>query len=368
MDFSQTPFIVIWETTQACDLACVHCRAEAQPAPLPGELTPSEGLALLDQIAELDAAICVLSGGDPLKRQDLLTLIRHGKQRGLRMGTIPAATPRLTEAVVRDLKAAGLDQMALSLDFSTAEAHDRFRGVAGAFAKVMEAAGWAHRASLPLQLNTVISAMNLHDLDALIALVQRLGIVFWEVFFLVPVGRGSAVPALTASQHEDAFAKLYALSLTAPFIIKVTEAMQYRRYRLQRQRAEGIVPPSPNGHARQIGVSAQVVNAGKGHVFISSVGEVCPSGFLPLSVGNIRQTPLAQLYRDAPLMRRLRDPDQLKGRCGCCEFRMICGGSRARAYAMTGDYLAEDPSCAYQPRVDSHAPSQYHSPLDVPAR
>ncbi|HAM39822.1 MAG TPA: radical SAM/SPASM domain-containing protein [Candidatus Omnitrophica bacterium] len=348
MDFSQTPFIVIWETTQACDLACVHCRAEAQPAALPGELTTSEGTALLDQIADLGAAICVLSGGDPLKRQDLLTLIRHGKQRGLRMGTIPAATPRLTEDVVRDLTAAGLDQMALSLDFSTAEAHDRFRGVAGAFAKVMEAAGWAHRASLPLQLNTVLSAMNLNDLEGLIALVQRLGIVFWEVFFLVPVGRGSAVPALTASQHEEVFAKLYELSRRAPFIVKVTEGMHYRRYVLQRQCAEGMAPPSKNGHG-PIGISPQVVNAGKGHVFISSVGEVCPSGFLPLSVGNIRRSPLAQLYREAPLMRQLRDPALLKGRCGCCEFRMICGGSRARAYALTGDYLAEDPSCAYVP-------------------
>ncbi|MBI4353849.1 MAG: TIGR04053 family radical SAM/SPASM domain-containing protein [Candidatus Omnitrophica bacterium] len=350
MNFDGSPFIVIWETTQACDLACAHCRAEAQPLPLPGELTPHEGLNLIDQIAALDAKICVLSGGDPLKRSDLTALIRHGKQRGLRMGTIPAATPRLTESVVRDLKAAGLDQMALSLDFSAAEAHDRFRGVEGAFAKVIEAVDWAHRASLPLQINTVVSALNVRDLDGLIALVQRLGIVFWEVFFLVPVGRGNAVPGLAASQYEEVFARLYTLSRTVPFLIKVTEGMHYRRFCLQRQRAEGFATPSRNGYGPHgsIGISPQSVNAGKGHVFISSVGDVYPSGFLPLSVGNIRQSSLAQLYREAPVMHELRQPNRLKGRCGVCEFRTICGGSRARAYALTGDYLAEDPSCTYQ--------------------
>lgn len=353
LDFSTTPFIVIWETTNACDLACVHCRAQAQPTPLPGELTSEEGLDLVDQVADIGARVLVFSGGDPLKRSDLAALIRHGKDRGLRVGTIPAATPRLTFDVVQILKDAGLDQLALSLDFSTAEAHDRFRGVEGAFAKVMEAVDWAHHAALPLQINTVLTALNLDDLDGLIALVQRLGIVFWEVFFLVPVGRGGAVQGLSAAQHEAVCERLYGVSQTVPFIIKVTEGMQYRRVCLQRQRAEGIAPRSWNGHGPNgsLGVSPQAVNAGKGHVFISSVGEVYPSGFLPLSIGNIRFSPLARLYREAPVMRELRDPEQLKGRCGRCEFRMVCGGSRARAYALTGDYLAEDPSCAYVPAL-----------------
>lgn len=358
------PFIVIWETTQACDLACVHCRAEAQPNPLPGELSPAEGLALIDQVAALQTPILVLSGGDPLKRADLPVLIRHGKSRRLRMGTIPAATPRLTREAVRTLKDAGLDQMALSLDASTAESHDRFRGVPGAFTKTMQAADWAHEAPLPLQINTVMSARNADDVDALIALVERLGIVFWEVFFLVPTGRGADLAGLTAAQYETVFAKLYDLAQRASFMVKVTEAPHYRRYYLQRQlAAAGIDPATLDWHGvelpaalRQvrgpggsIGLAPQSINAGKGHCFVSYKGDVYPSGFLPVSAGNIRETPLAALYRDTSLFQTLRAPELLRGRCGWCEYASLCGGSRSRAYALTGDYLAEDPCCAYLP-------------------
>ena len=357
MDFDQQPFIVIWETTQACDLACVHCRAEAQPYALPGQLTTAEGLDLIEQVAQLGTKVLVFSGGDPLKRVDLLELIRHGKSCGLRVGTIPAATPLLTLEVVRALKDAGLDQMALSLDASTEEAHDGFRRVPGAFQKTMEAVAWAHEAEVPLQINTVISLYNFADMDRLIDVMPRLGIVFWEVFFLVPMGRGAHVAGLSAEQCERVFAKLYNASRTASFVIKVTEGLHYRRYVLQRQRREqgGPIPHALGVHWQgqgpggSIGVSPQTVNAGKGHCFISHTGEVYPSGFLPLSVGNIRAHRLAELYRQAPLFQELRDPALLKGRCGACEFRVVCGGSRARAYAMTSDYLAEDPCCAYQP-------------------
>ncbi len=374
LDFDRTPFIVIWETTRACDLACVHCRATAQPDPLPGELSHAEALALIDQVADMGAPVLVFSGGDPLKRSDLLELVRHAKSRRLRVGTIPAATPRLTREAVFALKDAGLDQIAFSLDASTAEAHDRVRRVPGTFAKVMEAVTWAHEAGIPLQINTVISAANLDDLDRIIALVSELKIVFWEVFFLVPVGRGSDVAGLTAPQYEQVFARLYALSRRADFVIKVTEALHYRRYVARRQmeeRRDGhddqLTAPSASrmlpggaqpmgrhwidrGHGT-IGLAPQTVNAGKGHVFISCTGDVYPSGFLPRSAGNIRQAGLAALYRDAPLFRDLRTPSLLKGRCGVCEFHTICGGSRARAYAMTGDYLAEDPRYAYQPHA-----------------
>ena len=359
IDFDQRPFIVIWETTQACDLACVHCRAKAQPVPPPGELSHEEGLALLDEIADMGTKVCVLSGGDPLTRAELLDLIRYGKARGLRMATIPAATPRLTRPIVHALKDAGLDQLALSLDFSTAEAHDRFRGAPGAFNRVMEAVGWAHQVELPVQINTVISAQNLHDVDQMQALVSHLGIVFWEVFFLVPIGRGALVQGLTAAQYETVFAKLYALEHTAPFVVKATEAFHYHRYRLQRRmeaRQEPAAPPlisrwQGRGPGGSIGRPHEPVNAGKGHCFVSSTGEVYPSGFLPVPVGNVRDHRLGALYRTAPVLRELRDPALLAGRCGACEFRSICGGSRARAYAMTGDYLAEDPCCAYLPEA-----------------
>lgn len=357
MDFSEAPFIVIWETTQACDLACVHCRAKAQPLPLPGELKSEEGLALLDEIAQMGTRVCVLSGGDPLKRADLLDLIRHGKSKGLRMATIPAATPLLTRQVVQALKEAGLDQMALSLDASTPQAHDRFRGVAGAFHKTMEAVRWAHEARLFLQINTVMTQHNFREVDQLIGLVQQLGIVFWEVFFLVPTGRGAWVEGLTAEQYELAFAKLYALEQTVSFVIKVTEAFHYHRYRLQHLRQEdreAAAHPMAGrwqggGPAGSIGRSREPINAGKGHCFVSSTGQVYPSGFLPVPVGNVRDQRLGEIYRTAPVLRELRDPQLLKGRCGACEFKSVCGGSRARAYAMTGDYLAEDPCCAYVP-------------------
>lgn len=364
MDFNATPFIVIWETTQACDLACVHCRASAQPLPLPGELTHEEGRALIEDIAALGTTVCVLSGGDPLKRADLLDLIRHGKSQGLRMATIPAATPLLTRAVVQALRDAGLDQMALSLDASTPEAHDRFRGVAGAFQKTMEAIQWAQGVPLPVQINTVMSRHNLEDVDRLIALVQRLGIVFWEVFFLVPVGRGAQLPGLSAEEYEQVFAKLYDVARRASFTVKITEAPHFRRYDCERRLrdAGGDADAGPSlrdGVERPpIGASPRAVNAGRGFAFVAYNGDVYPSGFLPLSAGNIRSIPLRTIYRLSPLMQALRDPDRLKGRCGLCEYRCICGGSRSRAYAVTGDYLAEEPCCAYQPRASRVVPAQ----------
>jgi len=371
MDFNKAPFIVIWEMTQACDLACVHCRAKAQSLPLPGELSREEGLALLDEIADMGAKVCVLSGGDPLKRTDLPDLIRYGKARGLRMATIPAATPLLTREIVKALKDAGLDQMALSLDASTPEAHDRFRGVEGAFQKTMEAIQWAHEAELPLQINTVMSQHNFNDVDQLIELVRHLGVVFWEVFFLVPVGRGAEISGLSAEQYEQVFAKLYRVARSAPFIVKVTEALHFRRYYYeQRLRELGIdpqqlawngveLPPElrqVEGPRGSIGQAPQAVNAGKGFVFVAYNGEVYPSGFLPLSAGNIRTTSLRTIYQASPIFQALRDPNCLKGRCGACEYRAICGGSRSRAYAVTGDYLAEEPCCAYQPRTSRTVP------------
>lgn len=364
MDFHRSPFIVIWETTQACDLACVHCRAQAQPHPLPGELSTQEGLALIDEVAEMGAKILVFSGGDPLKRGDLLELIRHGKARGLRMATIPAATPLLRREVVQAFKAAGLDQMAVSLDASTPETHDRFRGVEGAFQKTMEAVRWAHEVGLAVQINSVMGRHNVDDLGRLIELVRRLGIVFWEVFFLVPVGRGALLPGLSAQQYEEVFAKLYRVAQDAPFILKITEAPHFRRYWIgERLREEGLDPAQVawngaelprelrriEGPHGTIGQAPSAVNAGKGFAFVAYHGEVYPSGFLPLSAGNVRSTSLAEIYRSSPLFQMLRDPASLKGRCGACEYRHLCGGSRSRAYAITGDLLAEEPCCVYQP-------------------
>ncbi|MBN1586700.1 MAG: TIGR04053 family radical SAM/SPASM domain-containing protein [Candidatus Omnitrophica bacterium] len=364
LDYNETPFIAIWETTQACDLACVHCRAEAQPDPLPGELSVKEGRNLVRQVAEMGTPVLVFSGGDPMKRSDLLDLIRLGKDLGLRVGTIPAATESLTREKVFALKEAGLDQMALSLDAPTAEAHDGFRQVPGTFAITLQAAQWARECGLPLQINSVLSRCNGMYLDSLMEMVEGLGIVFWEVFFLVQVGRGTEQEDLTADEVEAVFAGLYELAARAPFIVKITEAPHFHRYTTARKLKEAGLDPAQVvregvdlpaelrralGPGGSMGRAPSAVNAGKGHLFISSEGEVFPSGFLPLSAGHIRETGLAEIYRNSPLFKQLRDPDLLKGRCGVCEYRSLCGGSRARAYALKGDPLAEDPSCNYLP-------------------
>jgi radical SAM protein len=360
VDYDQTPFLIIWETTQACDLVCRHCRLAAQPERDPCELSTEEGESVLRQAKEMGTPIFILSGGDPLKRRDLHHLIRYGADLGLRMATIPAATPTLTEAAVSELKKAGLSQMALSLDFPTAELHDGFRGVPGAWAKTMEAIGWAKKHDMPLQINTTICRDALPHLDRMIDLVRGLPIVFWEVFFLVPMGRGSELGGLTADECEAVFAKLYRLQKEVSFLVKVTEAPHYRRFVAEQERLEGEMTnrhpgalPSQlvrtEGPGHTIGLAPRGVNAGKGFLFISHLGEVFPSGFLPVSAGNIRHTPLATLYRETELFLKLRDPDRLVGICGRCEYRAICGGSRSRAFALTGNLLASDPWCAYRP-------------------
>ena len=362
--------MVIWETTQACDLACMHCRASAQPLRHPEELTTKEGFKLLADTAQMGTGVFVLSGGDPAKRPDLLDMVREGRRLGLRMGTVPAATPTLSPDLVRDLKQAGLDQMALSLDYPRADLHDGFRCVKGAFDKTLQAAEWAHQNNLPLQINTTLWAGSAPHLSEMAELVDRLQAVFWEVFFLVPVGRGEALDGIEARRCEELFAILHEVQKKSHFILKVTEAPHYRRYVAQREAGDQAARPAQGqqashgmvsmpemlrrseGPGHTIGFAPHGVNAGKGFVFVSHLGEVYPSGFLPMSAGNVRAQGLAEIYRNAPLMRELRDPDLLHGRCQRCEYRTICGGSRSRAYALTNDYLATDPWCAYQPQRD----------------
>lgn len=363
VDFARAPFLVIWETTQACGLACRHCRASARPFRDVRELTTAEGCRVLDEIADMGTPLVVLSGGDPLNRPDLAALVRHGKSRGLRVATIPAATEALTPAVLQELAAAGLDQVALSLDYPRAALHDDFRGVAGAFDRSLQAARWAREIGLPLQVNTTVAAETAPYLEEMAALVEELGVVFWEVFFLVPTGRGSVLSGLAPEQHERVFDLLYRTQKKGRFIVKVTEAPHYRRHVAQRERAaeRGAARPAgpvampsilttSEGPGHTVGLAPRGVNAGNGFLFVSHRGEICPSGFLPLSVGNVRTLGLAEAYRDSDLFRSLRDTERLQDRCGRCEFRSICGGSRARAFAVTGSLFASDPWCTYEPR------------------
>jgi AdoMet-dependent heme synthase len=361
LDFALTPFVAIWEVTQSCDLMCRHCRAEAMSKRDPRELSTEEGCALLDAIRSMGTEIMILSGGDPIKREDIFDLIRHGAGIGLRMATIPAATPALTLEIVRKLKDAGLSQMALSLDGPDSESHDTFRGVPGAFDLTMKGAGYARSAGLPLQINTTFGAHNIDRFDEIASLVRELGVVFWEVFFLVPMGRGRLLRQLKASQYEELFGKLYRFSKGVDFIVKITEAQHYRRYVMEQEmkkRPEGAGTGGVSlpdrltrdfGPGGSIGLAPKGVNSGNGFVFISHIGDVYPSGFLPIPCGNVRNESVVDIYRNSPLFRKLRDYGMLKGKCRLCEYRNVCGGSRARAYAVTGDYMQSEPYCAYIP-------------------
>ncbi|HLG18441.1 MAG TPA: TIGR04053 family radical SAM/SPASM domain-containing protein [Bdellovibrionota bacterium] len=353
LDFSVAPFLAIWETTQACDLVCKHCRAMAQPLRSRNELTTDEGKNLLDQVADMGTRIMVLSGGDPVKRPDLFELIAHGKKRDLRMGTIPAAAPTLTRELIRNLKKTGLDQVAFSLDFPRAELHDEFRGVPGAFDRTIEATHWAHEFGIPLQINTTIMASSLPYLKEMGELAIRLGTVFWEVFFLVPTGRGNALQHLNSEMCERAFETLYELNRAHDFVLKVTEAPHYRRYVCEREGGITSTRTMPAqlrraiGPGGSIGLAPKTVNSGNGFMFVSHEGELFPSGFLPIRAGNIRTDRLADVYRNSRLFFDLRNPKLLIGNCGGCVYRSICGGSRSRAYAVNGNYLGGEPWCTF---------------------
>jgi radical SAM protein len=378
VDFDKTPFVAIWETTRSCDLACRHCRAEAIPHALPGELTTDEGKKLLDELASMGTPICVLSGGDPAKRADLPDLVRHGNELGMRMATIPAATPLLTRELVVGLKDAGLAQMAVSLDGPTAEIHDSFRQTPGAFDLTMRGIGYANDIGMPLQINTTFSGHNWQRFDEMADLVRQINPVFWEVFFLVPTGRGKDLDQMNGEQFEELFGKLAAVGHQVSFIVKITEAPHYRRYLMQRRAKDDVAidshphsahagsghPHDERGslpeHMRRdfgpggsIGLAPKGVNSGNGFIFVSHDGDIFPSGFLPLTCGNVKTDSVTEVYRNHKAFRELRDPDLLKGKCGICEYRYICGGSRARAYAMTGDYLEDEPFCVYVPQGDA---------------
>jgi AdoMet-dependent heme synthase len=370
LNYDEAPFLAIWEITQSCDLACKHCRAAAQPIPHPDQLTTEEGKALIDQISDMHVPIFVFTGGDPLKRQDIYELIRYACSKDVKVAVTPSATPLLTREAIFKMKEAGAVRLGISLDGSSPEIHDNFRGLPGAWARTVQAIEWAGEAGLPIQVHTTISRHNANDLDNLCAFFEKQNIVMWNVFFLVPVGRGQLDDLLTGEEFEQVFGKIYELSHRVNFQIKTTEAMHYRRYLLQHKLEErqfaghgqghpGTMPraaeyepgaPTADPMARTHGWATRRVNDGKGFVFISHVGNVYPSGFLPIHAGNIRETSLSDIYRNAPIFKALRNTGRLEGKCGACEYKEICGGSRARAYALTGDPLAQEPCCTYQPK------------------
>lgn len=358
IDTSQRPFVLVWELTQACELACKHCRAEAQPQRHPDELTTEEGKRLLDQASEFgENQLVVLSGGDPLYRDDTFDLIEYGVDQGLQMTLTPSGTASLTPDRIQDLADSGLRRLALSIDGASPEAHDGFRKEKGSFRQTVEAARAANEAGLPLQINTTVCAETVEQLPQLRDLVADLDAVLWSVFFLVPVGRGQVLDPVTPERADRVMEWLTDVNDEAEFGIKTTEAPHYRRVAMQRRRSATEKPDS-DAIGRRTGITA-----GDGFAFVSHTGEMYPSGFLPKAAGNVRSDSLVDLYRDSPLFEELRDPEALKGKCGACEFRNVCGGSRSRAYATTGDPLESDPLCPYVPEgYDGPLPEQ--SPAD----
>jgi radical SAM protein len=353
--FARSPFIAIWETTRACALACVHCRASAIPRRNPRELTTEEGVALLDRIAAFGdpPPLVVFTGGDPLRRPDITTLVAEGTRRGLVVSLTPSGTAAATESRLRALKDAGLARLAVSLDGAAAVTHDAFRRVRGSHRHTLRIIEHARARGLPLQINTTVCRQTVGELPALLEQVTEFGVQLWALFFLIPVGRAQADQALDANEIEEVLRWAARAQRRVPFGIKTTEAPQYQRVVGQ---GMPLTLPSPlRGEGEGRMRAGRAVTDGNGFVFVDHVGNICPSGFLPLIAGNVRRDDLVAIYREHPLFLSLRDPDRLGGRCGRCEWRHRCGGSRARAYAQGGGPLAEDPGCPYQPAARERA-------------
>jgi len=366
VDFGRTPFTVAWEITRACALKCVHCRAEAQPRRDPRELTTEEGLRLIDDIHDIGKPILIITGGDPMMRRDVYEFISYAAARGLRVALSPSATKLVTRRALEKANEAGVLRTHISLDGSSAEIHDAFRQAPGSFQRTIEIMDDLAELGMSLQVGTSVSRYNLGDLPNIMELVTKYKAVMWNLFFLVPTGRGQTEDLISPEEHEEVFQWMYDIARTAPFDVRSTAAMHYRRVVMQRRRAEQeesqrqaepagsrrgrFITGAGYSFADGLGQSGMKgVNDGNGFAFIDHIGNVCPSGFLMMPAGNLRKQSFIDIYRDSPLFQELRDYTKLKGKCGLCDFRDVCGGSRARAFAMTGDYLESDPYCAYVP-------------------
>lgn len=355
-DTEHSPFILFYEVTRSCDLACVHCRACAQTQAHPNELSHELSKSLLDQIATFPfKPLVVLSGGDPLKRHDIDQLIEHGTGLGLNMSMSPACSPLASATTMRRMKKAGLKRIAISIDGADARTHDTHRGVVGSFDEALRMIRDAGEIGLPVQVNTTIGPHNVHQVEDIARLLTSRNIVLWATFFLVPVGRGRHQERITPHQYEAIFEKLYRHSMVQPYAIKTTEAPFYRRFLLQR----GTNPQQGMMRA-PLGI-----NDGKGVIFVSHTGDIYPSGFLPKKCGKFPLDSVVDVYQNQKVFKQLREEESLEGKCGLCEYRKVCGGSRARAYALTGNYLAQEPDCAYQPMGASNRTLTDTNDLDV---
>lgn len=361
LDLARRPILVFWETTRACELACRHCRASAIPHPLPGELSTEEGERFLASLTGFGRPhpVLVLTGGDVLMRADLPRLASLARALGLPVAVSPSVTPRLQSSHLAPLRRAGVKVASLSLDGAGPATHEGLRGVDGHFQATLEALRLLRAQGFTVQVNTVVRPENVEELPEIAALVQEAGASIWEVFFLIRVGRGLQLADLTPAENEDVCHFLVDASRYG-FIVRTVEAPFFRRvvawrqeerpcetgplyHRLVERLHRLLGPPRTTSRAQTKGT-----RDGKGIVFVGHDGQVYPAGFLPLAIGNVREHDLVDLYRDDPVLQEIRAA-RFKGRCGACEYADLCGGSRARAYAVSGDPLGEDPACLYVP-------------------
>ncbi len=338
----QSPMLVFYELTQACDLVCAHCRACAQRQRDPNELDTAQSKRLIDQLSEFPIPpMLILTGGDPLKRSDIFELINYAVASGIYVSITPSATPLVNRDSIERLREAGISRMAISVDGADAATHDANRGVAGSFDHSMDVLRIARELGVETQINTTLLPANVDQIEAMGETFGKLDIALWSVFFLIPVGRATEMNRLNAEQCEDAFVRLHAQSSQQPFMLKTTEAPHYRRYVIQN------TPKSEQKAPR--GFTAAGINDGKGVMFVSHTGEIFPTGFLPLHCGDFPRQGIVDVYQNSPTFQMLRDTDRLEGKCGICSFRNVCGGSRARAFGVTGNPMAEEPDCNYIP-------------------
>jgi len=365
--YDEKPVLVFWETTKACQLKCKHCRAEAILQALPGELSTEEGKALIDSLTDFGRPypILILTGGDPLMRKDIFELIEYAVEKGIRVGLAPAVTPLLTKETIKRIAGSGVKAVSISLDSPFPDVHDAIRGIEGTWERTVWAIKEFLKHGLAVQVNTVVMRETVEGLPEMVKLLKDLGVEIWEVFYLVPTGRGNFESDLRPEEWEDVTHFLYEAS--KHLLVRTTEGPMFRRVAIMRKALEerGLDPDEvlkPGelyfrlkkrlvellGEGGEARAQTMGTRDGKGIVFITYNGNVYPSGFLPFSVGNVREKSLVEIYRESELMKKLRSAE-FEGRCGKCEFKEICGGSRARAYAYHLDPLAEDPTCPYEP-------------------
>ena len=361
-DLSEAPIFVCWETTKACLLACKHCRAKAIRKAKAGQLDREQGLKLIDQLTGFGEPYpaLLLTGGDPLMRDDFFDLIERAKGLGIYVAVAASVTPKLNASTISRMTELGVDIMSVSLDGASPETHDRLRGIRGTWSETIQSLRLAKQLGLRTQINTTVMRSNLEELADIFHIVKETGAVAWEVFFLIRTGRGAALECLDAEECEEVMHFLFnAAHYGVP--VRTAEGPNFRRVRIEREK--GLAPPNGELH-RRLGARLQVLEGpptsppalksthtrdGKGIVFVAHDGDVYPSGFLPVSAGRVPEEDLRTIYRSSPLFIALRDSSNLKGRCGKCEYKEICGGSRSRAFAEYGDPFEEDPACPYIP-------------------